>query len=442
MNVASLRERLAGGLVARSGAVFVTRLLLIVTSMVTFYVLTQRLGSEGYGAYANAFALASILGPLAEIGCIHLSVYTRAKTGSLTRAWQENLGAHLFAGVSLLVFFLALQPLLAPDLDRTFLVLIAVAEGGLNGTVMGACTLAEAEGRPLVGTWLRVVGVVTRVVALVAFLVFDMGLMGWGWLNLVANAVTAFLAIVVMARVLHAKPGLKFIPRHDIRRGLGYAVNQLGSTVQSDADKAILGAYGETRATGIYSAGYRVVALGYLPVSSVEGATYGQFFEVGQRSVAEVRDMAWRLTRKTSVVTLPFVAGFVVLADVMADLLGSEFAETADVIRWLAVLPLLRSIQIFAANALTGSDHHRYRVGSLVIAASVNVVLNIIFIPAYTWKAAVATTLLAEVLFAILLWTALNRAVRKQRPHHDPDQIGEAISSWSALADRPVQLDS
>ena len=66
-------------------------------------------------------------------------------------------------------------------------------------------------------------------------------------------------------------------------------------------------------------------------------------------------------------------------------------------------VPLVKGLQYFPGNALTGADYHNVRSWIIFVTAMVNLIANLIFIPTYGWRAAAMTTLAAETLFAVLL---------------------------------------
>ena len=45
----------------------------------------------------------------------------------------------------------------------------------------------------------------------------------------------------------------------------------------------------------------------------------------------------------------------VLAAPLAVPILGSEFEDAVPIVRWLGLLPLLRVLQYFPANALTGA---------------------------------------------------------------------------------------
>ena len=58
-------------------------------------------------------------------------------------------------------------------------------------------------------------------------------------------------------------------------------------------------------------------------------------------------------------------------------ILGSEYRLTAEALRWLAVLPLLKAVHFFLADALTGAGHQALRTAIGAGTAVFNVAINL-----------------------------------------------------------------
>jgi O-antigen/teichoic acid export membrane protein len=87
--------------------------------------------------------------------------------------------------------------------------------------------------------------------------------------------------------------------------------------------------------------------------------------------------------------------------------LGPSYAGVADAIRWLAILPALRAMHYFAADALTGAGHQELRTAAQVGVAVFNVALNLVLIPAYSWVGAAWASLASDGALAVSLWSIL-----------------------------------
>jgi O-antigen/teichoic acid export membrane protein len=100
----------------------------------------------------------------------------------------------------------------------------------------------------------------------------------------------------------------------------------------------------------------------------------------------------------------------------------------------------VRTLQYFAANALTGAGLQTLRLRLMLAALLINLAVCLILIPRYSWRGAVWATAIAEVTYAAILWvTALSIAGREAanpnlqrcREHDGCQRAGELpITCW------------
>ncbi|HEY7401878.1 MAG TPA: polysaccharide biosynthesis C-terminal domain-containing protein, partial [Candidatus Angelobacter sp.] len=122
-----------------------------------------------------------------------------------------------------------------------------------------------------------------------------------------------------------------------------------------------------------------------------------------------------RQTARFAARWLPLALGYSLVAGValfaaapmIARILGPDYAQSAIVLRQLAVLPLLKAFQYFLADALSGADFQALRVGLQCVAAALNVALNLLWIPRFGWQGAIWATLVCDGALALLLMMAV-----------------------------------
>jgi O-antigen/teichoic acid export membrane protein len=97
----------------------------------------------------------------------------------------------------------------------------------------------------------------------------------------------------------------------------------------------------------------------------------------------------------------------VLFAPLVPVVLGQSYAGVTTAIRWLAILPLLRAMHYFAADALTGAGHQELRTAAQIGVALLNVALNLALIPAYSWQGAAWASIVSDGSLAACLWMIL-----------------------------------
>jgi O-antigen/teichoic acid export membrane protein len=99
-------------------------------------------------------------------------------------------------------------------------------------------------------------------------------------------------------------------------------------------------------------------------------------------------------------------------APLLPIVLGSNYAQTAEALRWLALIPVLRSVHIFLADSLSGTGFQSLRSVIQVAIAVINIALNLIVLPKYGWLGASWTSLASDGLLLLSLWIAIQSKLR------------------------------
>ena len=175
----------------------------------------------------------------------------------------------------------------------------------------------------------------------------------------------------------------------------------------NNIDKTMLARLGTLEATGTYAAAFRVVDIAFLPIGSLLAATYARFFQEGVEGVRATGRFAIQMLKLGGGYAIVAAAGLYAVAPVLPAVLGSEYHGAVTAVRWLALLPLLRAIHYFGADALTGAGYQVVRTVILVAVALLNLILNLLLVPRYSWHGAATAVLISNSVLAIGIWTAV-----------------------------------
>jgi O-antigen/teichoic acid export membrane protein len=152
----------------------------------------------------------------------------------------------------------------------------------------------------------------------------------------------------------------------------------------------------------------------FIPVSSVIYAAYPGYFRYGDGNVQATYEYAKRLLPRPIWFSLLSFAGLLVGAPLIPKILGGEYLRTVAALRWLAILPLLKTIHYFFADALSGAGYQGLRMCLQIVVAVFNVLVNFWVIPAYSWRGAAWSSLASDGLLALLMWIAITTLRRRQ----------------------------
>ena len=401
-----------------------------VAAQAVYFILVGRtLGSREYGAFIGVVALVAALSQFSSLGMEMILVRNISRDrSSFATTWGQSL-VILLAGFA---FLLAAATVFAhfalrPDL-RTLVPWIALSDGLLGKLVQLAGRAFQGAGRLAWTARLTALTNLFRTVTAAAVWAWTHahGIHAtadlWAkiyWLSTLAVAVTA--AIIVTAQL--GRPLFRRIRHSDLSEGLSFSLSSSSISIYNDIDKTFLVSLGQNSAAGIYSAAYRVVDVASMPIYGVYAAAAPHFFRHGADGVRPAAALAHRTLRRT----LPYAALVSVALAVAAPLLpiafGPSFRESVLALRWLCLLPLLRALHYAWGTAITGSASQWNRTATQFAAAALNLALNFLLIPRYSWRGAAAASLLTDAALALLSWLVLTHLLRRERTLTEADAL-------------------
>jgi O-antigen/teichoic acid export membrane protein len=375
-----------------------------------FILLGRLLGSTEYGIYVGAVAMVSILSQYSPLGSHSVFLrYVSPDPKNFAPYWG-NILVTTFALGSL---FVALATLAGPHLlhSDSWAMLLCVA--------LGDCVCAQltaAAGRVFQAfEKMRITAGLNLLVNLLRTLLA--GLMLWrlhhgtAWQWAVAALIVSFTAACISLALVtrfYGKPSFSIpLLRRRMGEGFVFALSYSTTGVYNDIDKAMLGHYGMNAANGIYTMAYRVIDVCTMPIAAIQGAAFPRFFRKGVDGVRSTAEYAARIVKRTAPLALLSAAAMLLAAPIIPRLLGKGFGESVLALRWLCLLPLFRSFQLSAGDAVTGAGHQKLRLGSQAAAAAFNFGINLYLIPLYSWRGAAWSSLATDGMLAVFNWTVL-----------------------------------
>jgi O-antigen/teichoic acid export membrane protein len=147
--------------------------------------------------------------------------------------------------------------------------------------------------------------------------------------------------------------------------------------------------------------------MGMVPVGAFMSASHTRILE----QVEGQRGHHFRLSAKYGAMLgvyglLASIAAFFA-APLLPVLVGDDFQDSVEMMRWLAPLIFLRSIGATPVNGLLGLGRMGVRTLVIVVVAAITVVLYLTMIPAWGWQGAIVATMTGESLVVVVSWAAL-----------------------------------
>lgn len=382
-----------------------------------FVLIARGLGVAQFGAFAGATALVAILQPFGSLGAINLLIMrVGIDRTTVARQFTTAIVITTISGSCLGLLLLAVSSSVAPK-GVGAIVLLEIVMADLLGArlidIAGA--VYQAQERMFRTALFPLLLYGSRVIGVVGLMVVSsrLTLERWTTVYFLCSIGVTFPVLLLVGRdVGLGRPDIRGY-RRDWKLGLQFSVSLFAQSVYNDIDKAMLSRLGSLEATGIYAAAYRVVDLAFMPMRALLSASYTRFFQRGTKGLASTLALA-RTIAKPGIAYCVFASFALLLgAGIVPKVLGSSFATSVEALRWLSILPLLKAVHYLAADSLTGALFQGIRTAWQVGVAVANVGLNFWLIPAYSWRGAVAASLLCDGALAIALWLTVWRLSRR-----------------------------
>lgn len=392
-------------------------------AQILYFVLIGRtLGSREYGAFVGVAALIASLSQCSSLGMEMILVRNVSRErASFARTWGHaliltTLGFLLLLAVSMLIARFALRPELRPLVPW-----IALADGLLGKFVQLAARAFQGAGRLAWTARLTALLYVGRAAAAALLWKFSRAhplqatAQLWAHLYWIATLAVALFALA-LATVHLGRPCFARLRRSDLSEGLSFSLSSGSISVYNDIDKTFLVSLGEARAAGIYSAAYRVVDAASAPLYAVYAAAAPRFFREGARGVQAARAFARSTLRRTLPLSVSAAALVALSAPLLPVLFGPTFRDSVAALRWLCLLPVLRALHYSWGSAITGSASQWNRTATQFGAAALNLCLNALLIPRWSWQGAAIASLLTDAALAAASYGVLaHLAGREER---------------------------
>jgi O-antigen/teichoic acid export membrane protein len=382
-----------------------------------FVLIARSLGPDAYGAFVTVVAMAALLGPFSGLGTANLFIKNvRSGKRAASICWGNGILLTVLSGTLLSCLGVGLSALLHLKTVPLVVTIVCVADLVLlKVTELAAFGFAAMDQmkqtsiQSVVVSLLRLGGIVTLIVS-VHRVTLDL----WVLTYLLTTLLGTLYALTKGGQ-LWGRPVVDWRALgEDAAEGVFFSVAGSATTVYNDIDKIMLSRVADLAATGVYGAAYRVIDVTMTPVRSLAAAAYPHFFRHGVDGMAWTYPYALSLIAKTSIYGVVASAGLWLTAPILPYILGNQYQAVVSAVRWLALIPLLRCIHSFMADALSGAGLQPLRTGIQVLVALINIGLNAVILPRYSWRGAAWTSLGCDGLLVVLFWSTAFRYRHQQ----------------------------
>ena len=394
-----------------------------------FILMARNLGVQQYGSFIAVAAAAGVAFPFVGNGFASLMIkHVTHDRAQLPESLGNLLAVTLVSGLLLSALLVPICLVMFPRTIAPAVIIMVLVSDLLVVPYVGVAGAAFASLERMGWTaTLNVFASLTRLTGIAVIVILHRPtVMAWSVAYLVASTLSSIVALGCVLWFLGMpKLGLHRI-KGELRDGFYFSVSLSAQSIYNDIDKTMLARLGTLEATGIYSAAYRLIDVAFLPVGAFLSAAYPGFFREGKGGIQAAMHYGRRLLKRIVPYPLFMFVALFIGAPLVPWVLGHQYAQVTEALRWLAVLPLLKTFHYFIANSLTGAGYQGLRTLVQIGVAVFNILINLWIIPAHGWRGAAWSSIASDGLLALALWFAASRLAR--RPHSRCEKVAIAAT--------------
>ena len=372
-----------------------------ILQLVLVVYLVRYLGAVTFGKYAFAFAFTSLFMIFSDLGLSVLSIREIARDTSKAGEYLTNISITKFilSLITLVLIVVTINLMHYPH-DTTLAVYII---GG--ATVFTSLT---SFFRSIFRAFERMeYEAITRIVErlLIFGSVLPVLFLGYGLIEVVSAMLIAQALIFIFTLIILIKkftrPTLTFdlsLCKSLVKKALPFGLASVFATIIFQTDTVMLSIMKGNAVVGWYNAAYRLVMGTLFIPSAFVGAVYptlSRYFTSSKDSLMVVYEKSFKFL---FMLALPLGIGTTLLADtIIIFLYGEDFAPSIialQILIWVASLIFIRSI---VGYVLASTNKQLVDTRIAGISALLNVGLNLLLIPTYSYVGAGIASIVSQV---------------------------------------------
>ena len=394
-------------LLQRAGGRILTLLLMI--------YLARRLGSLGFGKLSFAISFTSLFLILSDLGVTTLTVREVAR--------NKERGPEYVGNTATLKLFLSIFTFLVISISVS---LINVPfDTGLLIYLIGACIIFETMGGFFGAVfqayeemkYIMICEIIEKVFLLsLAFVLLRLGygLISVGILYLLSGILYCFLNIGFVHRKF-LKPRYRIDLRFwskSLKQALPLAIVVLISMIYYHTDIVMLGKMKGEEVAGWYGVSYHL----FFALSMISGAFLSAVFPVMSRLFKESEELLKKAFHKSFKVLvgvgIPASVGTFLLSEkIILFLFGPQYEHSIAALRILSFIIVLSYLNSLGGYFLTSTNRQALMAKIIAATTGINVFLNFILIPRYSYIGAAYATVVSEILFLAFFFVSARREI-------------------------------
>ncbi|MBE8539373.1 oligosaccharide flippase family protein [Geoglobus acetivorans] len=390
-------RRVAKNIIALASAELITKFLMFILIV----LIARYLGDVGYGKYSFAMAFTSFFLILSDLGLSTLTIREVAREKELAGKYLGNLSlVKLVLSVVSFLLLVVIINLMDYPYDTKLAVYIAGAYVVVSSFTQFFISFFRAFERMEYETLVRVFEKIIAFILVVCLIYLGYGLIEIMLAYLVSGIFSFLIGGLIVLRKFampEFKVDVSFL-KHAIKEALPFGLTAVFVVIYFKIDTVMLSVMKGDAVVGWYNAAYSIIdGLTALVAGSISFA----FFPVMSRYAKSSKEMLKKVYFRAFL--LLFSAGLTisVLVTIFADkiiliLYGQEYLNSILALRILIWAFFIICISTISSTLLNSVNKQNIVAMGTGLGATLNVILNLVLIPKYSYVGAAYATLITE----------------------------------------------
>lgn len=369
-------------------------------SLVLMAVIARKLGVDKFGTYTLALTIAGIFGVVSDFGSSYLTIREVARDKAKTGDYLLNgtIVKILLNILFFFIFFVCVQYFYSINF-RTAIYLACVASifGMFAQFYISFFNAYEKMHFTSILTSLQSILVSVVCLAMLLMGISRINYLFYG--HILVNFSMVLFSIVLLFKIISPQiPG--FDPNFSwrfLKSSIPFGLFFMGGVIYFQTDTIMLSIMKDQAAVGLYQAPMRLVITFEIIPSLLSTAMYPTICRTYAHSREEAGIMMMRALRYMLFLGLPIAMGITLLSkEIIFLVFGNQFMPSILLLQILSLIIPIRFCGHILGTALSASDNQNTRACATGLSACLNIALNLILIPRYSYNGAAFASVLTS----------------------------------------------
>ena len=398
-----------------TGIIIVGNVIFRIISLFVIIYLARYLGTAGFGKYNFVFAYLAFFGIITDLGLQTILVREMSRDPLIAPKLIGNAYIiRLILSVFAVVLSVVVITLMSYPTDTTTYVYIASLIVLFTSFSDFYVTIFQANFKMKYSIIAKLCFKALSAV-LILGIVFSQGTLMQVFIALVFSEVVKTLISYLFSRKI-VRPRFKIdfeLWKYLFKESLPIAFASVILIIYYRIDVVMLSMMQGDTSVGIYSAAYKLSE----PFSLIPAAFMMSLFPIMSASFKTSKEgliKSYKLAiRYIFIIMLPIAAGITILADKIILLIyGAEFAGSATALQILIWALVFTSASFVLTNLLVAIEKQKLYTSSMAICAIVNIALNYILIPSFSYNGAATATVATNIVFFLSCYYFISKHLK------------------------------